>query len=129
MKTICFISSYAGQLLIPETFDKHCYGSEFAFVEIATRLGINNNVVAFSGTPEGYIRKLNNVLWKSDRDYDEWITNNHVDIIIISRYVSAFYEYKIPNGVKVYVWLHDLVPHMQCKNGMLPIYCMGDIIN
>lgn len=128
MTKIYFITSYAGQLLHPETFHEQCYGSEFALVEIASRLGKDYDVIVFSETPRGYNKHIMNVTWRSSQDYQEVIESSTPDIIIISRYINTFLDYFIPDGPKVYVWLHDLVPHMQHHTGMIPIGYMGCVI-
>jgi len=126
-KSIYFITSYAGKLLHPETFHTSCYGSEFALVEIASRLGKEYDVTVFSETPQGYTKEFMNITWRSSKDYSN-VIQKVPDYIVISRYINVFLDYHIPDKSKVYVWLHDLVPHMHHHTGRIPIGYMGCVI-
>ena len=118
---IWFVSSLSGDLLIPETFQNQCYGSEFAFVEVAKRLG----ATCFSNTPKGYKLSLDGIEWRSDHDYEELVKENPPDVLVISRFLAFFFQHTIPSNCKVYLWLHDLVPHTA---GGIPINVMGVVI-
>ena len=128
MKHVYFITSYAGHILQPDTFHTQCYGSEFALVEIASRLGKDHKVTVFSGTPKGYRKDFMNIDWRSDKDFPETLAEGVPDYIVISRYINVFLDYPIPDGPKIFVWLHDLVPHMQHHTGMIPISYMGCVL-
>lgn len=123
---IWFISGYSGHLLRPNDFisgKEECYGSEFALLEIAKRL----QATVFSSTPKGYSNDYLGIDWRSDQDYEEMVKISPPDVMIVSRFAAWFIEHTIPN-CKCYLWLHDLVPHMISKHGMLSKNVMGVII-
>jgi len=90
------------------------YGSEIAVVETAKQFSKKYNTFVVCNTNETI--KHNDITYISFNDFHKY--NHDIDLLIISRFLHYFLEYKV-NAKKVYFWLHDLDFHYSWNNHML----------
>lgn len=113
MTSIYVATFYAGQIINPEDFhNQPVFGSELALLEIFSKLP---NVTVFITKPQGYVYEKYGITWRSDQDWNKMVTASPPTHIIISRYVATMIEYLMPLESRIYLWLHDVVPHPAYK--------------
>jgi glycosyltransferase involved in cell wall biosynthesis len=91
------------------------YGSEITALKIAENFGMDYETYVVCNTNEKIT--YNNVNYISLDDYYNF--DKEVDILIISRFIHHFLEYKV-NAKKVLYWLHDLDFHYHWKDKQIP---------
>jgi len=91
------------------------YGSEITALKIAEKFAKDYETYVVCNTEENIT--YNNVNYISLEDYYNF--EKEVDILIISRFLHHFLEYKV-NAKKVLYWLHDLDFHYYWKNKQIP---------
>lgn len=100
---------YAGQIINPEDFhNQPVFGSELALLEVFSRL---TNVTVFISKPQGYQYNKFNIDWRSEKDWNQMVTESPPTHIVISRYVGTMIDYLMPVSSKIFLWLHDVIPH------------------
>lgn len=95
--------------------DKLAYGSEITALKMAENFGKDYETYVVCNTEEEI--RYNNVNYISLEDYNNF--DKEVDILIISRFLHHFLEYKV-KAKKVLYWLHDLDFHYHWKDKEIP---------
>lgn len=99
-----------------KTYGKNlAYGSEITALKIAEEFAKEYETYVVCNTNETITYK--NVNYISLEDYYNF--DKEVDILIISRFLHHFLEYKV-NAKKVFYWLHDLDFHYSWKDKQIP---------
>ena len=93
------------------------YGAEFALKNLAEEFSKNNNVYVF-GDALQYCY-VNNVYYFNSNYLNKFMSENIVDIMIVSRYIHHFLEFD-NKAKKTYIWLHDTIVHSAWKGIYMP---------
>ena len=97
-----------------KTYDKElAYGSEITALKIAEKFANDYKTFVVCNTKENI--KYKNVNYISLNDFYNF--DKQIDILIISRFLHYFLEYKV-HAKKVFFWLHDLDFHYMWKNNI-----------
>jgi len=108
------------------------YGSELALINLAQRFQKYYDVYIFGKTLSD--KTENEIHFRNSLNLSNFVENNQIDILIISRYIYYFIEYPIKAN-KIYLWLHDRVYHWAWNSKILPnggkylVYNVLDKIN
>jgi tetratricopeptide (TPR) repeat protein len=96
----------------PKNIHKNASGSEFMACLIAYEMNRRGWGVfifgSFVGPNEDYQTVINNVTFKSEAYYNQFIKEHYIDVLLISRFACNL-KY-LPNIDKVFLWLHDIEP-------------------
>jgi hypothetical protein len=117
------VTHYAGQLIEPENIEgsKGVFGSELALLEVFKRVSFK--VTVFISKPSGYHFEKYGITWKSDEDWNHLIKNPPKHIVI-SRYIGSMCDYYMPTSCKIWLWVHDTIPHPAYQGIQLtPSFC------
>ena len=90
------------------------YGAEFALKNLAEEFSNTHKVCIFGCMLNETC--VNNVFYYNSNSLNNFMSENTVDIMIISRYINHFLEFD-NKAKKTYIWLHDTVAH-SAWNGM-----------
>jgi len=82
------------------------YGSELALQKISKLFTEDYDVYIFG--PAFERRMIDKITFMNSTDLNDFGKKNEIDIMIISRYIHYFLEFKI-NVRKTYLWLHDML--------------------
>ena len=107
-KTVCIYTGYSSISYSGKNhIEKKVGGSELAAINIAEQLSSSFNVYFCGYNIENECH--NNVFYNNEKKMRELLENEQIDILIISRYIHCFTEFKI-TAKKVFLWLHDIHP-------------------
>lgn len=115
IKTVVIYVGYSPPFHGKNYGNQLAYGSEITAVKIAEQFSRDYNVYIVCNTNEKI--KHNNVNYISFKEFETF--DKDIDILIISRFLHFFLEYKV-NAQKVFYWLHDLDFHYAWNDKMLP---------
>lgn len=102
---ICFSIGYT-----PD-FNKNLngvYGAEFALKNLAEEFSKTHNVYVFGSSLNDNC--VNNVSYFNSNYLNKFMSENIIDIMIVSRYIFHFLEFD-NKALKTYIWLHDTIAH------------------
>lgn len=111
---ICFSIGYT-----PD-FNKNLdgvYGAEFALKNLAEEFSNTHKVCIFGSMLNETC--VNNVFYYNSNSLNNFMTENTVEIMIISRYINHFLEFD-NKAKKTYIWLHDTVAHSAWNGLFMP---------
>ncbi|ARF08678.1 glycosyltransferase [Catovirus CTV1] len=111
---LCFYAGYAPDYT--KSLDG-VYGSELALESISRLLTSTYDVYIFGPSFDNIT--INNVKYMNSNHLSEFGEKNEIDVMIVSRYVHYFIEYKIM-ARKTYIWLHDVLLQPYWKGQMIP---------
>lgn len=92
-----------------------CRGSEIALVNLSEQLAKRNEVVvSYHPIIEGVVNKVRYLSFEKIQDF---LNNNHIDVLIVSRYIH-FFEKFVSRSTKTFLMLHDnqIVPWIWGKS-------------
>ncbi|MCJ7635903.1 MAG: glycosyltransferase [Nitrososphaeraceae archaeon] len=95
------IAFYIGYTIMNE---KEIYGSELALIKLCQQLSKQYDVYVFGKSCQTSI--IRGILFVNADILENFMNNNVIDVMIISRYIHYFVEYPI-KAKKTYIWLHD----------------------
>ena len=98
---ICFFIGYTGDFNVSA---HGIYGSELALKCLAEVFTKTHNVYIFGACLKD--TTVNNVQYCNSHGLNQFMIDNIVDVMIISRYIYYFLEFNI-KALKTYVWVHD----------------------
>jgi len=102
---ICFSIGYT-----PD-FNKNLngvYGAEFALKNLAEEFSKTHTVYVFGSSLNDTCD--NNVSYFNSNYLNKFMSENIIDIMIVSRYIFHFLEFD-NKALKTYIWLHDTIAH------------------
>ena len=122
---LCF---YVGYTPDYTSTDSGVYGSEYALKKISELLTEYYDVYIF-GSFENKI--VNKVTFKNFIYLNDFSKLNEIDVMIVSRYIHYFIEYRI-TARKTFIWLHDILLQPYWRGAELPEggkYLLENVIN
>jgi glycosyltransferase involved in cell wall biosynthesis len=111
---ICFFVGYTADFNIST---KDVYGSELALKSLAEFFSKTHNVYVFGCLLKD--NNINNVQYFNSNKLNEFMINNIVDVMIISRYIYYFLQFN-NKALKTYIWLHDVLANAPWDFKSLP---------
>jgi len=93
------------------------YGAEFALKNLAEEFSNTHKVCIFGCMLNETC--VNNVFYYNSNSLNNFMTENTVEIMIISRYINHFLEFD-NKAKKTYIWLHDTVAHSAWNGLFMP---------
>jgi glycosyltransferase involved in cell wall biosynthesis/GR25 family glycosyltransferase involved in LPS biosynthesis len=93
------------------------YGAEFALKNLAEEFSNTHKVCIFGCMLNETC--VNNVFYYNSNSLNKFMTENTVEIMIISRYINHFLEFD-NKAKKTYIWLHDTVAHSAWNGLFMP---------
>lgn len=93
------------------------YGAEFALKNLAEEFSNTHKVCIFGCKLNETC--VNNVFYYNSNSLNNFMTENTVEIMIISRYINHFLEFD-NKAKKTYIWLHDTVAHSAWNGLFMP---------
>ena len=109
-KILVFFVGYA-------SFEGNIYGAELALLNICKYLMKYYNVFVFGHNCNN--SRINDVSFLHSKTFHDFISNNEIDVLIISRYIHYFIEFPIC-AKKTFIWLHDSCYHSAWNGIRLP---------
>lgn len=108
---LCFLIGYIPDFNSDENEDS--YGSEIALMNLSKYFKEKYDIFVF-GNNIGNEGVYHDITFLNCNKYDNFIENNEIDIIIISRYIFNFIEYEL-KARKIFLWVHDVyvLPYFQ----------------
>lgn len=100
---ICFFVGYTADFI---KSSKCAYGSELALKSLAENFTKTHNVYVFGCLLKD--NNINNVQYFNSRKLNQFMIDNIVDVMIISRYIYYFLEFN-NKALKTYIWFHDVL--------------------
>lgn len=102
-QTICFFVGYTADFNVSTS---GVYGSELALKSLAEFFSKTHNVYVFGAILKDSI--INNVQYFNSNKLNQFMNDNIVDVMIISRYIYYFLEFN-NKALKTYIWFHDVL--------------------
>ena len=93
------------------------YGAEFSLKNLAEEFSKTNNVYVFGDALQ--YSYINDVSYFNSNYLNKFMSENIVDIMIVSRYIHHFLEFD-NKAKKTYIWLHDTLIHPAWKGIYMP---------
>ena len=103
-KTVVFYVGYTPDIVS----SPNNYGSELALKSLAEHLTKTYDVYVFGTGQSNNIK--NGVYYNNSSFFSTFQKNNVIDILVISRYIHFFLEFK-NTALKTYIWFHDNLAH------------------
>lgn len=112
-KILCFYIGYTKDI----TNVDNLYGSEIALLNLADQLKKFYNVYIFGYSVKHNV--INEINYRNSNELNEFMCNNLVDIMIISRYIHYFIEFE-NKANKTFIWIHDMCIAQHWNNIVFP---------
>jgi len=108
---LCFFIGYVPDFTKESNFE--FYGSEIALMNLSKYFKEKYDIVVFGDLIENE-KIIDNIKFLNNEKYENFIKDNEIEIIIISRYIYHFLEFELV-AKKIFIWVHDVyvLPYYQ----------------
>jgi len=115
MGIVVFVTNVSGHNINPDNLYAldNLYGSEYSLYETAKILSDLYTVYITIPKPSGYYRRIQNINWIAECDFNKMSEYVLIDHLVIMRFMDPFYKLKFDNVVNIYYWLLDTIPLLQ----------------